>query len=382
MLGSGLRAQLLRGGAGTALIQVTNRVLALALGIVLARSLGADGYGVYAYAFAIMSLLMVVAEAGVPTLLIREVATRQSRQEWGLLRGALIRGSQFVAIVSTLVSVIGLAVLGTMAEGLSKATLYTTVLMLLVVPLAALGKTAAAAMRGLHHVVVGQAVDLLLRPAMVLAVVGSLFVAFPGIRQPQYAMAVQLGAALVVLIVAVVALQGFLPISTRTALAEYRTRQWLKSAAPFLLIGGAGIIKNQTDIVMLGWFRDAREVGIYRVAMQGGVVVAFFLQAASSVLAPHFAKMYIAKDIDRLRRLYRRATLLVLCASLPIALMLMVFGGQVVSFTFGSEFRNAALPLSILSGGYLLSCDSAVSGVAGYWVLICELGNEEGRTYY
>ena len=106
-----LKAQLIRGGLGTAGVQPSNRLLMLALGIVLALNLGPDGYGVYAYAFAIMSLLMVTAEAGVPTLLMREVAASLGRAEWGLLRGALHRGTQFVALAATTVSLIGLLVL-------------------------------------------------------------------------------------------------------------------------------------------------------------------------------------------------------------------------------------------------------------------------------
>ena len=59
--GDGLRSQLIRGALGSAGIQVVNRLLALVLGVVLARALGPESYGVYVYAFAIMSLLMVLA---------------------------------------------------------------------------------------------------------------------------------------------------------------------------------------------------------------------------------------------------------------------------------------------------------------------------------
>ena len=58
-------------------------------------TLGAPGCGIHAYAFAIMSLLMVLAEAGGPTLLMRELAASQGQGEWGL-RGALRRAGQLV----------------------------------------------------------------------------------------------------------------------------------------------------------------------------------------------------------------------------------------------------------------------------------------------
>lgn len=133
--GDSLKAQLIRGTLGSAGIQAANRILALTLGIVLARALGVTGYGVYAYALAIMSLLMVIAEAGVPTLLMREVAASHGRAEWSLLRGALRRGGQFVGLVATSVSTFGLLVLFWMADTLSLPVLYTTGFMLLVLPI-------------------------------------------------------------------------------------------------------------------------------------------------------------------------------------------------------------------------------------------------------
>ncbi|MBD3756183.1 MAG: oligosaccharide flippase family protein, partial [Gammaproteobacteria bacterium] len=114
--GNGLRARLVRSALGSAGVQAANRAIALVLGVVLARSLGPDGYGVYAFAFALMSLLMVAAEAGVPTLLMREVAAAEGSGDWGLLRGALQRGVQFVGLVSLTIAVSGLVVLVLFAD--------------------------------------------------------------------------------------------------------------------------------------------------------------------------------------------------------------------------------------------------------------------------
>jgi O-antigen/teichoic acid export membrane protein len=353
--GDGLSARLIRGGLGSAGIQALNRILALALGIVLARGLGAEGYGTYAYAFAIMSLLMVAAEAGVPTLLLREVAAAHGQQRWGLLRGALIRSGQFVLLASVSVSVVGLLMLWAMAGRLSAAQLSTMLLVLLMLPLAALTKTIASAMRGLHRVVVGQAVDMLLRPMLVLLGVGSLFLFAPALRQPQYAMAAQLAAAGVVLLVGGWMLSRYLPAASRTHPAEYQSRQWLKSALPFTLIGGAGIINNQADIIMLGWFRPPDDVGVYRIATQAGILVWFVIQAAQGVLSPAFSQLYSVHDMAKLKRLFRISSLVIFIFTVPVALVLVVFGQNLISFIFGHEYLPAAAPLAVLAVGYLLN---------------------------
>jgi len=353
--GDDLKARLIRGGIGSAGIQATNRVLALALGIVLARILGPDGYGVYAYAFAVMSLLMVVAEAGVPTLLMREVAASLGREEWGLMRGALRRAGQFVALAAIAVALLGLLVLWVAADRLSAEMFYTMALMLLVLPLSAGAKTVAQALIGLHRVVLGQAVNMLLQPLLVVAFVGGAFLVWPALRQPHYAMAAQLFAVTIVLVVGLLILRRLTPQETRTVPPVYRSREWLRSALPFMLIGGAGIINNQTDIIMLGWFTGPEEVGIYRVAVQGAALVAFSLQVVNAVVAPQFSRLFAQGDMARLQRLVTQSARLVLLAALPVALVFILAGGVLVSWVFGAGFASAHVPLAILAVGQLVN---------------------------
>lgn len=368
--GDGLRAQLLRGGVGSAVIQVANRALSLALGILLARTLGAEGYGVYAYAFAIMSLLMVFAEAGVPTLLLREVAAAQGREEWGVLRGALRRSRQFVAFTSITMALLGLAVLMAFAGETTTASQQTIGMMLLVLPVAALVKTSAHAMRGLHRVVTGQSVELLFRPLLVLLFVAAIFGVWPSLREPQYAMAAQFAAALLVLAASTYLLRRYLPDAALCVAHEYRSREWLRSALPFTLIGGAGIINNQADIIMLGWFRPADEIGVYRVATQGSILVAFGLQAVSAVAAPQFARLYAQGDRERLQRLVTMSGRAVLLAALPVALAFILAGGAIAKAVFGADFVASHTPMAILAVGQLslglLGLSGPLLSMAGY----------------
>jgi O-antigen/teichoic acid export membrane protein len=359
---SDLRAQIMRGGFYSAVIQAVNLILVLALGIILARALGTEGYGVYAYAFAIMNVLMIVAEAGVPTLLMREVAASLGRQEWGVLRGAIVRAGQWVAFSSTLVSLIGLSVLWVAGDGLDHAGRYTALFMLLALPLVSMARTVDHGMRGLHYVTAAQIVDTL-RPLLVVLAVGVVFSALPYLRQPQYAMSAQLGAAAMSLFAGVWVLSRKLPGEVRNHSAEFHTRKWLKNSLSFILIGGAGVINNQADIIMLGWFRTMDEVGVYRVAVQGATLVAFGLQAANAVIAPHFARLYAQGDMLRLQRLVTASARLILLSALPFALAFIVAGGAIAAWVFGADFRQSHTPLAILSAGQLVN---AAFGSVGF----------------
>ena len=56
------KRRLIREGVGSLLLLGGAQVAALGLGIVLARGLGAEGYGIYAYALAWLGVLLVPAE--------------------------------------------------------------------------------------------------------------------------------------------------------------------------------------------------------------------------------------------------------------------------------------------------------------------------------
>lgn len=366
--GDGLRATLVRGALGSAGVQAANRVLALVLGVILARALGPEGYGVYAYAFAIMSLLMVVAEAGVPTLLMREVAAAGGRGEWGLLRGALRRGVQFVSIVSVCLSALGLVILMLLGDGMQPVGFWTLALMLLVPPAAALGKTVGHALRGLHRVVTAQAIELLLRPAVAIGLVAAVFHFAPALRTPQVAMAAQLGAVIVTMIAAGAFLKQVTPVRARHFQPEFRTWEWLKSARAFIFIAGGLTINNYTDVVMLGWFSSVDDVGIYRVAAQGATLVIFGLQAASAVLAPRFSRLHAQGDKIRLQRLTTLSVYAIATPSLCIALALALNGPAILEFVFGIDFVPAYGPLLILISGQL---GVAIFGVFGPLLTAC-----------
>ena len=59
---SALRSRLVAAAGGTLALHVSTKLLALLASILLARTLGADGYGVYASALALLLRLVIPAQ--------------------------------------------------------------------------------------------------------------------------------------------------------------------------------------------------------------------------------------------------------------------------------------------------------------------------------
>ena len=144
------------------------------------------------------------------------------------------------------------------------------------------------------------------------------------------------------------------------AAPEYQMGTWLRSALPFLLIGGVLIINARTDIIMLGFLGTQTEVGIYRIVAQGAALIAFVLAAVNAALSPVIARLYAQGERERLESTIRRTTRLIFLCSLPLALGLIIFGEPFLRI-FGPDFTAGHAALAILSVGFLV--DAAAGSV-------------------
>ena len=361
-----------RSAMGSAGVQAMGRVLALVLGVILARSLGPEGFGIYAYAFAIMGILMVAAEAGVPTLLMREVAAAEGRGDWGLLRGMIRWGVQVVTFVSVSITATGILVLAVLPDGIMTAGRAAIFIMLFILPVVVITKSMTHALWGLQRVLTAQFILTIITPALIITIVSGLFLYWPEMRTPSVAMAAQLSASIGTLIIAILLLQRNMPAAAKNALPKLATEKWLRSALPFVMIGGASLINTQTDIIMLGWFANAEAVGIYRVATQAALLVpSMTLHIANAVLSPHFARLLSLGEMAQVQHLVTMGTRAMLFVATPAILVLMVTGESMIVFLFGDEFAPAYFLFLILAGAQL-----AIIGFGQVDVLLAMGGQE------
>lgn len=361
--GPGLAARTLRGVLGSGGLALLNRLFMLALSIILAQMLGAEGLGTYAHAIAIMALIAVIAEGGVPTLLMRELAAANERGDWGLARGALRRAGPVVALAASSVSLAGLLLLWQVHDRLSEPVLYTMGAMLLALPLVVAGKTVAFAIRGFDHVLIGHGLETAFRRLLVVILVLVAFTPAPDLRAPQIAIICELIAALIVLAGGIVLLRHLVPRRLAMSTPQYRDAEWSKSMFPFMLISGAGVINTQVDIALLGFLRPADEVGVYQVAAHGAMVVGFGLRVVNPVLGPRIARLYASGDHRRLEKLVTYATRAAFLAALPLVLLFLLFGADILGWVFGAGFAHGYPVLVILALAYLVNVTVGPMGV-------------------
>lgn len=370
---SSLRGRLIRGGLGSVALKLGSTALGFLLVMLLARTLGPEGYGVYAFVFAIVSLLAIPTQLGLPQLVVRETAKAQAAEQWGLMRGLWRWSTLVVWLFSTAVLGLAFAGLWFFGDRIDDLTRATLVVGLLLIPLIALGNLRGAALGGLRHVVAGQLPEHIFRPGLLLGLCLIVILILPaqtltastamGLHALASAMAFGLGAWL---------LWRSRPVElAHRPISVYAARDWTVSAWPLALTAGLQVINAQIGVLLLGFFATNEDVGIYKVAVAVATLITFGLTAVNLVVMPYFARMHAQGDRVRLQRLVTQSARAILALAAPVTLFLVLFGEQFLTVAFGSGYATGHTALAILAIGQLVN-----AGMGSVGVLLNMTGHE------
>jgi len=330
------------------------------MAIILARALGVENYGIYAFCVSIVQILTVPAALGGPPLLVREVAAYQTRGQYHFLRGLLRRFRQASLLASLTLaftaSAIGYAIY---QDG---PMLIPFLVAAALIPLHTIMQLQDSALRGLQHVLLGQAA-LTIRPAIVMAIIGSFSWKTGRKLGAETALSAQLAASAVLVTLTFILLQKLLPRDVKNAEPAYETSRWVKSALPFVFASAMQILNNETSVVLLGILRAPEDVGLFRVAQRGAMLIPFGLQAVNMAMGPTVAEMFARGEKNRLQRMISKSILAVLAFAFPLSLILILGGKWIIPFVFGAEYTSAYVPLVILCMGQLVNAGMGSVGL-------------------
>lgn len=349
-----LRRRLAKGAAGTFGLKIASTLLALLTSLLLARLLGAAGYGAYAYAMVWVMLLAVPGMLGMDKLLVREIAANQTKSQWGKTRGLLVWANTAVIFVSIAIAALAIVIVWLLPWQFDAQMSSALLIALVMIPFVALTRARQASMAGFHRVVKGQLPERLIRPVLLILLVALASLALGDALSATWVIAINGVAVAVASFIGARQLYGSVPDVVKQSAPIYETRLWMQSALPLVLIGSLYAINERVGFIMLGAIRGAEDVGIYAVVFRGVELIKFLLLAVATILAPHVAGLYTSGNTIRLEGLLRKSSLISLLISLPIALALVIFGEWFLSL-FGPDFVRGETALAILVAAQVFS---------------------------
>lgn len=349
-----------RNFAALATGEIGSRLLGFAAAALLARRLGADGFGILGLAMAVTSYFLVPG-LGLQDLAAREVAKRP--EEAARLTAGVLR-------VRVLVALGLLALSAIVALALPKPPTVRAVLALSALTLLPLALNTAWVYKALENT--ERVAFSMFTGQLVFAT--SVFVA---VQRPEHLLRVPLLQALSELVTAAILLPAIRGGWRASSLRE--GAHTLRGATTITIGRYLRALTVTADVVMLSFMTSDRDVGLYTAAYR----VCFLLTAVASSAHVVFLPALTRTRDDRARgsEVLARSLWLAWVVSIPIIVGGWIVAPDLLSFLFGAAYRPAgtAFRLLLLSVGLLflhgairnvllvtgrLRLDAAINGAA------------------
>jgi O-antigen/teichoic acid export membrane protein len=364
---------LARSAAASFLVNAAALGMAMAVQVIFARWLGPAEYGIYAFVTACLALLIVPALGGLDTASLRFVAAYNARGERAALEAftSFARGRVFAMASAIAAALVVLAIGG--GEALGTGLASAIIVGAMVLPLNGLVVLRTSVLQASGRAVSAQAIQGIVRPLMLFALLAFLFVGGYGLTS-----AVALGATGAVAAVTLAVLSRSRDRAAKTDRREQPVEPldetWIAAARQLAVMSAAQAVLLQADVVLLGMMSTTTEAGAYSVASRLATIVSFGITAVNAILAPRIAALYVEGRHEELQSTVRLASVLSLAYAVPVVIVLAVTGHWLLTW-FGPGFTSAYPVLLVLAAGQLaIVC----AGSVGF--LMTMTGHEEDAT--
>ncbi|MEK6936790.1 MAG: flippase [Nanoarchaeota archaeon] len=174
-----------------------------------------------------------------------------------------------------------------------------------------------------------------------------------------------LGFVLSIIIVFFLSLFAFnkkiFSIFSREIKEKENKKELLNYSLPLMLKNFMWFIIAWTDLLMIGYFKTTSDVGIYNVALPTSTLIIVPIYGIMYLFMPIISELYGKNNLDQISDIYKKVSKYSLLLNIPIFLIIFLLSKDLVLTFFRSEYISAALPLTILSIGYLVFSLSDIS---------------------
>ncbi|HID64802.1 MAG TPA: flippase, partial [Anaerolineae bacterium] len=333
----------------------------LAIGILLARFLGVEQFGLYKLAVTAATIAAGLALLGLEPALVRYVSLFASRRDTAGLWGALQVGLGLTIILGLLIA-IGLYTLASPIAGrLFHEPRLASLLRLvsLMVPFLALGNIVAAATRGfnkMQYTVIAQKIS---QPTIRLILIVTL--AIIGLNVARV-LAAYILATVVVCVMLLYFLNRLFFLRRPLGMARRDIREMLSFSLPVYLSRLIRTFGGNVQTVLLGALNTVTTVGVFTAASQINVLGEMFHQSIVTASMPIVSELYSRGEREQMARFYQTMTKWTFTLNLPLFLIVLLFPGPILSI-FGKGFVGGAVALTILAWGTLVNAGTGICGV-------------------
>ena len=327
--------------------------------ILLMRCLGVSGFGEYALAIAWLHILTSFAKLGLENTSLRYASEYVTHGRIDLLRSFNRDSTRAVAISSLLLMAGVLFTVVLYRSEIGESLSYCMMASALMIPLISIRHIQETRLR---------AVGRLFESQIATAIWPFMLLAFVGIAWPLSSFEVSSSTATTIHLIAtagvallVYSYRHYIPNGAMATAANKSLRsQWSKTALLFLVAEILIVLKSRGCVVAAGMLLDSKSAGLYYAMEKFASVSILASQSLGNVIAPQFASLYAARRFHEMRRLMWNGQLIGLSFTVPVVLIVGLFGDQLLTFV-GPHYREGLTVLLLLLTS---TCIASFSGPA------------------
>jgi len=359
-----LDTEIQKGAGASFFISVASAGLVFFAHLWLARWMGEAEYGLLAYLFSYINILVVPSTLGLVISAQRFLPGYLALGKVADMRGFLsfsIRTSFWLAVFLGLgwAAVMWL----TRGSGLPDSFQWALAGGVILLILAATGSIMAATLRAFRHVISSQGPQGMLEPVLLLLLACILFQT-SGRLDAGKAMGCKVFAAFTALVILAGLLRKYSPPELAGTKGDARERRkWLDASFFLFIITACHMAMSQTGTILAGALTGPEEAGVFFVCEKIATISAFVLIAFNYIGAPKMAALWTLKDMRQLRNLIGSLTPRIFLLTLPIALGLVVFSRSILGL-FGPGFiRGWPVLVLLVTGHVICTCTGTVGSL-------------------
>jgi len=348
-----LTRQAAKGGSISFAGQVVGKILNLALQVLLTRTLGASGYGLYALGYSVLGIGQTAGKLGFQSGVIRFGSMYYGAGDTARLKGTLIFALGVSFGVSVLIGIGMFLFAEPIAESVFGEPLLTNPLRVFaaVLPFHVLVAIASVSARALRRIDIDVTVSHVFLPLLTLIGVGASFLL--GYRL-MGAVSSLLVSSIVAAGLGVALLRHLFPDLISDLAPRWETKRLLSYSVTVLLVGLSHLLLTRIDRIMLGILRDAKDVGTYNAAATLAFQATLFLSSFNMVFSPMIADLFHKGRKAELGQLFKTVTKWIFTLTLPVSLALAIFSRPLMQI-FGPGFSLGTSVLISLSFAQLVN---------------------------
>jgi O-antigen/teichoic acid export membrane protein len=312
---------------------------------VLARVLGADGYGQYAYYVAMIVMAWPFANLGTSHILAKYIAERSEDLRW---RSSLASFSATMNILGALSVGIILVLVDLSSSIVDSRQIFLTILVVGAIILEQAWFFSRGVLHGVRReelanlpAALGAVTSAVLGVALALLGMGLLGV-----------MAGILIANLTVAIVTLKYISRFVKWRfSRDLLRRLPVWKIMRFGISSTFYLGLALVLYRADVILLRHLSGDSEAGLYAAAVQWSESAWFIPMAVQEVMLQSTSRLWAEKRVSEITDLLSRLLRYVALGTAFLLTVVFVFADRILGIYFGAEFVDACLALRILIPG-------------------------------